>query len=166
MQLIWAPWRYTYFDLPKRKKKGCFVCRALRARAARDRANLVLVREQLGIIMLNRYPYTVGSLMIVPLDHRATLKDVDDETKLCLMHLVVRGEKILDEACHPKGYNIGINQGIAAGAGLNDHLHIHVVPRWDADTNLMTTIGGARVLSEALDHMYDRLQRVIKKQRQ
>ncbi len=160
LQPIWASWRYKYFEQPREDR--CFICSGIAAELVHDKANLILLRETLGVIMLNRYPYTVGHLMIAPLGHRATLEDVDEDTLLGLARLVKLGIKILDLAVHPKGYNIGINQGVEAGAGLHDHLHIHVVPRWGGDTNFMTTIGETRVLSEDLDHMYERLQDVLR----
>lgn len=140
----------------------CFLCAARQAGEAQDRDHLVLLREPNALIMLNRYPYTVGALMVASASHRATILDVDEATLADLMRLVKESIRILDRAMAPKGYNIGINQGAAAGAGLDDHLHIHVVPRWNADTNFMTTVGEARVMSESLAHMYDRLKAAMK----
>ena len=158
LQRIYAPWRYKYFE--EHKQAGCFICSGIAAGLSCDRANLILVRKPKGIILLNRYPYTVGALMIAPTEHLATIREVDDEVLLTLMHLVRCGIQILDTAIHPNGYNIGINQSAAAGAGLDDHLHIHIVPRWGGDTNFMTTIAETRVLSEDVDHMYERLSQV------
>lgn len=159
MERIWAPWRHHYFDQPK--MQACFICRAIAEGETHDRENLLLLRGPDGVIMLNRYPYTVGALMVAPAVHRATVRDVPDDTLLELMRLVKQSMDLLDRAIHPQGYNIGINQGVEAGAGLHEHLHIHVVPRWGADTNFMTAIGGTRVMSESLEHMYDRLRAVM-----
>ncbi len=117
------------------------------------------MRGNRAVILLNRYPYTMGALMVAPVAHVGRLQDLPEKTVLEMMQLVNRGMEILDRAIHPKGYNIGINQGEEAGAGLKDHLHIHVVPRWAADTNFMTTVAGARVLAEDVDSMYRRLRR-------
>jgi ATP adenylyltransferase len=155
LTLINAPWRHEYFDKPKRN--GCFICRAIRARSANDRRNLLLIRGDRAVLVLNRYPYTAGALMVAPKEHLAKFGDIDDETVLEMMHLVRRGMKILEKALKPKAYNIGINQGKEAGAGLHDHLHVHLVPRWGADTNFMTSVAGARVLAEDLDSMFGRL---------
>lgn len=160
LTLIDAPWRHEYFDKPK--DKDCFICRAIRDKASNDRKNLLLRRGARGVILLNRYPYTMGALMIAPSQHLALFEDVDDETMLEMMHLVTRGIKILDAALKPRGYNVGVNQGKEAGAGLEDHLHIHLVPRWGADTNFMTTTAGARVLAEDVGSMYSRLKRAMK----
>ena len=156
MQRIWAPWRYKFFDQPKVNE--CFICRAIAASTEHDRENLLLQREARAVIVLNRYPYTVGALMVAPKQHVATINEVDETTMLELMRLVKNGMKILDAALKPQGYNIGINQGEAAGAGLSEHLHIHVVPRWNADVNFMTSIAESRVLAEEPEHMYDKLK--------
>jgi ATP adenylyltransferase len=160
LNLIDAPWRHEYFDKPK--QKGCFICRAIKAKPSNDRRNLLLLRGNRAVILLNRYPYTAGALMIAPAEHLARFREIGDETMLEMMHLLKCGMDILDAALQPKGYNIGINQGMEAGAGLDDHLHIHLVPRWGADTNFMTTIGGARVLAESLDSMFRRLSLSMK----
>lgn len=156
MLRIWAPWRYKFFDKPK--MQGCFVCNAVAASSEHDRENLLLIRDSRTLLMLNRYPYTVGALMAAPNQHLATINDLDEETMLQLMTVVKRAMQVLDVALKPQGYNIGINQGIAAGAGIADHLHVHVVPRWNADVNFMTSIGETRVLAEEPEHMYDKLK--------
>ena len=160
LTLINAPWRHEYFDMPK--QKGCFICRSIKDKPANDRKNLLLLRGSSAVIVLNRFPYTVGALMIAPAEHLPRFREISDETRLEMMHLIDCGMEILDRALEPNGYNIGINQGKAAGAGLDDHLHIHLVPRWGADTNFMTSIFGARVLAESLDSMFRRLSRAMK----
>ncbi len=159
LTLIDAPWRHEYFDKPK--DKDCFICRAIRDKRGNDQKNLLLWRGTRAVTLLNRYPYTMGALMIAPVQHVAAFRDIDDETMLEMMHLVTRGMEILDAALKPKGYNIGINEGKEAGAGLEDHLHIHLVPRWGADTNFMTTTAGARVLAEDVHSMFKRLKRAM-----
>lgn len=158
--IIDAPWRHEYFDAPK--VDGCFICRAVAASPRQDAKNLLLVRGERAILMLNRYPYTMGALMVAPMAHGGDFREIDDETLIEMNRLVKQGMNILDAALHPKAFNIGINQGEAAGAGLRDHIHMHVVPRWVADSNFMTTIGGARVLAEDVDGMFRRLRKAMK----
>ena len=157
LDLIDAPWRHKYFELSK--DDGCFICRAIAANPRRDAQNLLLVRGEHSILMLNRFPYTMGALMIAPAAHVADYRAIDDETLAEMNRLTKFGMDVLDAAIHPKAFNVGINQGVDAGAGLKDHLHVHLVPRWSADTNFMTTIGEARVLAEDVDGMYKRLSR-------
>jgi ATP adenylyltransferase len=158
--LIDAPWRHKYFDAPRDPE--CFICRAIDADVTDDPQNLLLVRGERAILMLNRYPYTMGALMVAPTAHIGDYRELHDATLSEMDGLVKRAMNILDAAIHPKAYNIGINQGVDAGAGLKDHIHTHVVPRWAADTNFMTTIGDARVLAEDVDGMYKRLGEAIK----
>lgn len=158
--LIDAPWRHKYFDAPKQSE--CFICRAIASPPRQDAQNLLLVRGDRAVIMLNRYPYTMGALMVAPVVHQGDFRALDEETLLEMNRLIKRSLGILDKAVHPRAYNIGINQGAEAGAGLESHLHTHVVPRWGADTNFMTTIGDSRVLAEDVDSMYRRLRRAIK----
>ncbi len=161
LEIIHAPWRHKYFALPH--DPGCFICRAVAANPRNDAKNLLLVRGQRALIMLNRFPYTTGAMMVAPYAHLGDFRAPDDETLMEMNRLVQWSMNVLDAAFKPKAYNIGVNQGKAAGAGLQDHLHIHVVPRWDADTNFMTTIGGARVLAEDVDSMYKRLRQTRRK---
>lgn len=158
--LIDAPWRHKYFDSPKQDE--CFICRAIASNPRNDAKNLLLLRGDRAVVMLNRYPYTMGALMVAPVAHVGDFRALDEETLLEMNRLVKRGLNILASAVHSGAYNIGINQGAEAGAGLQDHLHMHVVPRWGADTNFMTTIGDSRVLAEDVDSMYRRLRRAIK----
>lgn len=115
--------------------------------------------NRFGVVLLNRYPYSMGALMGAPVEHHATIDQVDDEVLLELMQLVRCGKRVLGIALKPHGFNIGINEGVDAGAGLNDHLHI--IPRWRGDTNFMTTTAETRVLSEDISHIYERLRRVL-----
>ncbi len=161
LTLVDAPWRHKLFDQDK-SDPDCFICRAWRENPRNDARNLLLVRGQAALIILNRYPYTMGSLMVAPAEHRADIMHVSQDTLCEIMELVKVGMHILDHSIHPRGYNIGINQGIDAGAGLHEHLHVHVVPRWGADTNFMSTVAGARVLAEDVDSMYKRLRRTLR----
>jgi ATP adenylyltransferase len=159
LTLIAAPWRHKYFEQPPDPE--CFICRALAAEPSEDAKNLLLVRGQRAVIILNRYPYTMGALIIAPVAHVADLRLVDDESALEMTQLVKYGMNILEAAIHPPSFNVGINQGEHSGAGLKDHLHMHLVPRWGGDTNFMTAIAEARVLAEDTDSMYERLYKTI-----
>jgi len=133
----------------------CVFCAAVRS--SEDQENLLLHRGQHSFVILNRYPYTSGHLMVVPYDHQPLLQALDRQTRSELMDFIARAESVLDAAYHPEGYNIGANIGVAAGAGIASHLHFHVVPRWSGDTNFMSTLGNTRVLPEELGDTYRRL---------
>lgn len=154
MERIWAPWRMTYVSNVS-PEEGCIFCRAREAND--DRERLVLLRREHSLLMLNRYPYTCGHLMAVPVRHVAGMDDLSDEELLELMHGVRRACALLQEVARPQGFNIGINLGKAAGAGIEEHLHVHIVPRWSGDTNFMTVTGDVRVVPEGLLESYDRL---------
>lgn len=160
LTLIDAPWRHAYFDLPRDPE--CFICRAIGANPRQDARNLVLVRGERAIVMLNRFPYTMGALMVAPAGHLGDFREIDDATLLEMNQLIKKGMDILAAALSPKAFNLGINQGVDAGAGLKDHLHMHLVPRWGADTNFMTVTAGTRVLAEDVDSMYRRLRKALR----
>ena len=157
MKRLWAPWRMKY--LQSAKPKGCVFCDKLAE--SRDRDNYILYRGQTGFIILNLYPYNTGHLMVVPNRHVPSLEDLEPETLAEMMVLVNKGLAALREAMRPQGFNVGTNIGKAAGAGVEAHVHIHVVPRWDGDTNFMTVFDGTRVLPESLDDTYDKLRAVL-----
>ena len=136
------------------KEAGCFLCRIQRAGEARDPENLVVHRGRTAYLLMNRYPYSVGHLMAVPHRHVGKLGDLTAEERQEVMDLVCRAERLLERVARPQGFNVGINQGAAAGAGLEDHLHVHVVPRWEGDTNFMPVMGSARVMPQALEEMH------------
>ena len=155
MITIWSPWRMEYIDNPV-KPEGCIFCRE----AAREDGpeNLIVARGVKAFVILNRYPYTSGHLMVVPYPHLPTLEALDTETRAEIMELASRSVDVLGLVYHPEGFNLGINIGKAAGAGIDDHVHLHVVPRWSGDTNFMTTISTARVLPEDLPATYLRVR--------
>ncbi|MBI2353934.1 MAG: HIT domain-containing protein [Deltaproteobacteria bacterium] len=159
MERIWAPWRMTYVSNTA-QEEGCIFCRAWDAND--DRERLVLLRGGQSLIMLNRYPYTCGHLMAVPARHTAGLDDLSDNELLELMHAVRRACALLREVARPHGFNIGVNLGKAAGAGVEEHLHIHIVPRWSGDTNFMSVTGDVRVIPDGLLESYDRLAAALK----
>jgi ATP adenylyltransferase len=145
-----------YIQSPK-NKTGCIFCQALVE--SEDLANLIVVRGVRAFVILNRYPYTSGHVMIVPVDHQPSLEELDPPTRAEIMELAARFIQILNKVYHPQGVNVGINIGEAAGAGIADHVHMHIVPRWFGDTNFMSTLGNTRVLPETLEDTYQRLQK-------
>jgi ATP adenylyltransferase len=145
-EVLFAPWRYEY--LVADKPTGCIFCEA--ASSTDEEASLVVYRGRKVFVLLNRYPYTNGHLMVAPYDHDARLSDSTAETLTELVKTVARGEKILIESYRTDGLNIGVNLGSAAGAGVSDHYHVHLVPRWSGDTNFMTVAGNVRVVPEEL----------------
>ncbi len=154
MDYLWSPWRYRYVSTAS-PADACIFCVA--AGEKRDAENLIVYRGRLNFVILNRYPYTSGHLMVVPYAHAPTLEQAGAETLSELMEIARRAERRLNEAYHPKGMNIGMNLGECAGAGVAGHLHMHVVPRWPADANFMTVTGETRVLPEDLAATYEKL---------
>jgi ATP adenylyltransferase len=145
---LWAPWRLDYIRGPGADE--CIFCRAMSAEAE-DGANHVVHRGERCFVLLNAYPYTSGHLMIAPYEHVPSIEPLDPETLTELMTLSQRALAALRENYGPEGFNLGINQGKVAGAGIEDHVHLHVVPRWGGDTNFMTAVGETRVLPQTLE---------------
>lgn len=150
MDRLWAPWRMEY--LSKAGAQGCVFCRQ-----GDDRELLVLRRTPRVLVMLNGYPYSNGHLMVAPVRHTADLDALSDREMLELLRSVALCRRVLTRASAPQGFNIGLNLGKAAGAGVEDHLHLHVVPRWNGDSNFMSVVAEVRVLPESLRATYDRL---------
>ena len=155
MTHLWTPWRSTYMREHKDKSR-CIFCDA--AASTNDEENLVVYRGQLSFIMLNRFPYTSGHLMIAPYEHVARFHDTSEATAEEITRLTRRAEQVLEEIYRPEGLNLGMNLGEAAGAGVDQHIHMHVLPRWKGDANFMTTVGQARIIPEALDDTYAKLK--------
>ena len=147
---LWAPWRYQYVHRPR--GGGCVFCRAKRARDARR--HWVVYRGRHAFVILNLFPYNNGHLMVAPLRHVARLRDLRDAELVELWRLVDEFIRRLDRTIRPHGYNLGVNLGRPAGAGIPGHLHVHVVPRWTGDTNFMPVTGGTKVISHSLDAVY------------
>lgn len=159
MERLWSPWRLAYVT-GSGEPRGCIFCDALVAAPA---APLLLFRGASCFVILNLYPYNNGHLMVVPNRHVATLADATPEELGELMRLTRVAEMVLTEAYRPQGMNVGMNLGRAAGAGVADHLHIHVVPRWTGDTNFMSVVADVRVLPEELDHTGERLRPIFER---
>ena len=156
MQHLWAPWRMEFIKGPK--PSGCFFCGAAAADPSDDAELLVLARGELALAILNRYPYNNGHLMIAPNAHLANLEDLPVPTANDVMALTQRALRVLRKVLSPQGFNLGINAGKTAGAGVADHVHQHVVPRWDGDTNFMPIVADTKVLNESLTKSYQELR--------
>jgi ATP adenylyltransferase len=155
MDNLWAPWRIGYIRGIDKPDTGCIFC----AKPAQntDRENMILARGTHAYVIMNLYPYNNGHLMVVPYRHMAAVADLDGEIMADMWNLCQRSVAVLREAVHPEGFNIGLNVGRVAGAGIDQHLHLHIVPRWNGDTNFMPAIGGAKVISQSLEEAYDML---------
>lgn len=153
IETLWAPWRVEYFDTKDRNPN--FLAEA--ARASDDAEHLVITRRKNAFLMMNRYPYAVGHLMAVPYRKTADAASLGDNEVLDLWQLTIHAQALLRDAARAQGFNVGINLGECAGAGVVDHLHIHIVPRWSGDTNFMPLIAGTRTLSDGLRALYEKL---------
>ena len=155
---LWAPWRMPYIKTAD-EPQGCLFCRVARARD--DRRNLVVQRADHVLVMLNRYPYNPGHLMVASLRHVASLGDLAPDEREALVEAVVRAERALAAEYRPHAMNLGANLGRVAGAGFPGHLHFHVVPRWNGDTNFMPVVAETKVLPESLGRTWSRLRRAL-----
>ena len=172
MDTLWAPWRLGYVQgheqgppaaevEPRRWREGaahdCFLCRAAAADPAHDRTLGVVERTATSLVVTNRFPYSNGHLLVAPLDHRATLAELSTEQLLDLQTRLITWCGVMERSMQPHGFNIGLNVGRAAGAGVPGHLHWHVVPRWPGDVNFMPALAGVRVLPQSLDALWEQL---------
>ena len=155
MKRLWAPWRYGYVSSPGRG--GSVFCGIAGDPPELDRDNLVLVRGGLCFVVLNRYPYINGHMMIVPFRHVPDFSSSSPEETCEMMEWVKTAERVLRETLHCQGINGGWNLGSAAGAGIPGHLHLHVLPRWNGDTSFMSSVGGVRILSQSLEEAWEKL---------
>jgi ATP adenylyltransferase len=163
---LWAPWRINYIqglseEIQPEKESGCFICHNLE-NPQDDSKNLVLWRTDKSIVILNRFPYNNGHLLIAPARHIPDLDDAADEELLEILKLVRESQKALSAAIKPHGFNVGMNFGRCGGAGLPGHLHIHIVPRWDGDTNFMSVCSDTKVISQSLTELYELLKQISK----
>jgi ATP adenylyltransferase len=152
-QPLWAPWRMKYLKRPK--PEGCPLCDAL------EQDQLILHRGDRAFVIMNLYPYSNGHLMVAPVEHLPHLSDLDAQVSAEMMALTQRSMAALDKAVRPEGFNIGYNIGHAAGAGITDHVHQHVVPRWAGDTNFMPVLAGRKTIGEAVEETLQKLREVF-----
>ena len=158
LERLWAGWRSSYIesiDSELFAADGCLFCGLL---AMRDEDALILERGEHSFAVMNAYPYTSGHVMVVPTRHVASITDLDATEGAALMHGTQRATSVVERVYGPEGINLGANIGRAAGAGVPGHVHIHVLPRWNGDTNFMTAVAETRVLPESLRHSYDKLR--------
>jgi len=161
-EILWAPWRMAYIaTVAGKQNSGCFLCEA--AKGSDDRASLVVLRGERSFVILNRYPYNTGHLMIAPYRHVASPEDLRDDEMREIGLLLKASLEALRVVYRPEGFNIGINVGDVAGAGVPGHMHVHVVPRWKGDSNFITVIGGTKVISQTLEETYDKLRPELEK---
>ena len=158
MKNIWAPWRIEY--IRQTKPQSCILCD--KPKEKKDKANGILYRGKYNYIMMNNYPYNPGHLMVVPYLHTADLTELDGKVKLEMFEIITRAVEALKTTLKPAGFNIGMNMGRVAGAGIDDHLHAHVVPRWNGDTNFMPVIADLRVIPQAVADTYQQLKECFK----
>lgn len=185
MDYLWTPWRYNYVTQSDKQKRqgipdelsawpgdmGCVFCNISAAtdyaieqgmdRAAAERASGIVLRASRNYVCVNRFPYTSGHLMVVPYDHQSALSALPSDAAREMMDLAQRIERALGDLYHPDGFNIGLNLGKAAGAGVAGHLHLHALPRWTGDTNFLTTLGETRLLPEDLSTTWERVRSAL-----
>lgn len=159
-EILWAPWRIEYIENAE-KNKGCIFCE--KPKENDDQKNLLVYRAEKAFVMMNRYPYNNGHLMIIPYRHTPELSELAMDEKMELWRLLERAQRVLHDVMHPQGFNIGMNIGRLAGAGIVDHLHFHIVPRWGGDTNFMPILGHTKIISEALEETWAHLKKAFEK---
>ena len=157
MEQLWAPWRIEYIRIAK--ASGCILCQ--KSREDDDQANFILYRGEGNFVILNAFPYSPGHLMIAPYRHVANLQDLTDGEAMEHFNLVKKSLTLLKQVLKPDGFNLGLNMGKIAGAGIEEHLHTHLVPRWQGDTNFMPVLSDTRVISEGLAATYEKLRAAI-----
>ena len=158
MKLIWAPWRIEYIRSPKHD--GCIFCDF--PKENRDRERLILYRGEHAFVIMNNYPYNPGHVMIAPYRHVGKWEELTDEELLDMMKLSQLMIKALKRSMNPDGFNLGVNLGRVAGAGIEDHVHIHIVPRWNGDTNFMPIVADTKIIPESLEETYKELKNTLK----
>ncbi len=163
MDRLWAPWRSKYIESfseeNSNKERGCLFCE--KANSNDDEKNFVLFRGRNCYIIMNLYPYNSGHIMVVPYKHTPNFSDLNDEEMLEIMQVIKKGISALEFALKPHGFNVGANLGRVSGAGIADHIHFHIVPRWNGDTNFMPVISETKVISELISDTYNKLKKAI-----
>lgn len=153
MENLWAPWRIKYIETPK-KSESCIFCSALDDPEKR----YVIAKNDHAMVMMNTYPYNPGHLMVAPIRHIGDFKKLTSDEYIAIGELIKKSIEVLEKTMKPEGFNIGINLGLVAGAGVKDHIHVHVVPRWCGDTNFMPVTADVKVLGESLEETYKKLK--------
>lgn len=156
MRWLWAPWRITYILHVDSKKEGCIFCN--KPKEEKDEENFILYRGKYSFVIMNLFPYNSGHLMVAPYKHTGNFEELTDEEGFELFKLTRECVRILREVMEPHGFNIGVNLGRPAGAGYEDHLHVHIVPRWNGDTNFMPVLADVKVVPEGLRETYKKLK--------
>lgn len=163
MELLWAPWRTQYIESFKDGNKDgetCFVCDAIKY-PEESKKRLVVFQTENTIILMNKYPYNAGHLLVCPKQHTENFETLDEKELLDLILCVRKSMNILDKLLKPHGYNVGLNFGRVAGAGLPEHIHFHVIPRWNGDTSFIATISDTKVISQSIDQIFEDLLRLF-----
>jgi ATP adenylyltransferase len=161
MEYLWAPWRIEYIKQARKEDGGCILCD--KPAANNDKENLILFRGRWNFVIMNAYPYNAGHLMVAPFAHKARLSLLAPEERHEHIDLMSLCLDILQGAMKPAGFNNGMNLGRTAGAGVDQHLHSHIVPRWDGDTNFMPVLANTRVVNQALAETYEMLKPLFEK---
>ena len=154
LQTLWAPWRVEYFQQNHQSQKD-FLLDA--AQSSDDAAHFVVTRRKNAFLILNKYPYATGHLMAIPYQKRAAMNELSEAEVLDLWNITLHAQELLRGVVHAQGFNVGLNLGSVAGAGVGDHLHLHIVPRWENDQNFMPLLAGTRIIPEGLNPLYERL---------
>ena len=161
MDNLWAPWRIEYIlKSSGTRNRKCFLCAALKDR--KDSNNHIIHRSKFAFAIMNKYPYSPGHIMVAPTRHTADIADLDGDEILDTFMMVKKSMAALKTSMKPHGYNVGMNLGRVAGAGLETHLHIHIVPRWNGDVNFMSVLSKTRIISEGLESSYRKIRKAFK----
>ena len=156
MNRLWAPWRMTYIKGIDKKDDGCIFC--TKPKQDNDKENLILFKGEKCFVLMNLYPYNNGHLMVVPYEHTSDILSLDKESVAEMWDFIALSKKSLSKTMQPEGFNIGMNLGRVSGAGIDQHIHMHIVPRWNGDSNFMPVIGQTKVISQAINETYDLLK--------
>jgi ATP adenylyltransferase len=160
MDRMWAPWRLEYIESVDDEKDGCIFCDL--PKDNNDKKNLIVYQDELCFVIMNKYPYNNGHIMVVPYEHKSDLLDLSDEILLNTQQVIKKAIQVLKDLMHPHGFNVGLNVGRPAGAGIDEHIHYHIVPRWNGDTNCMPVLANTKVVSEAIDQTCEKLSNKFK----
>jgi ATP adenylyltransferase len=161
MDRLWAPWRMEYILSTQEEDQKCIFCE--KPKETTDKANLIVYRSEYSFVIMNKYPYNNGHVMVVPYVHKSNYLDLSDEILMDMQHVLQLSIRVLNDTMRPHGLNIGLNLGRTAGAGIDEHLHYHLVPRWNGDTNFMPVLNGTKVVSESLKDSWEKLHLSFKK---